>query len=131
KGQVLQYDARTISAMFTRSCAGHTLTAAQIGLPPGRYPYYSVFCDFCGRNPVRWTRIVTREDAALLAKNGEAGRLEVSRRLGWSAVPGNSFTAQPDGDRVVLHGKGEGHGVGYCQRGAAALARSGASFREI
>ena len=131
KGLVLQYDARTIAAMFTRSCAGRTLAAAQIGLTSSRYPYYSVVCDFCSRNPIRWTRVLTHEDAALLLKNGEAGRLEVVRRLGWSAVPGNSFTTEPDGDRVILHGKGEGHGLGYCQRGAAALARAGSGFHEI
>jgi peptidoglycan hydrolase-like amidase len=131
RGMVLAYNRNTVAAMFTRSCGGHTRTPEEIGLPAGGYPYFSVICDFCYRNPVKWTRKVSSEDAAAL-RSGEAGRLDVGRRMGWSAVPSNNFSAlaQADG-KVVLQGIGQGHGVGLCQRGARAMAENGPTFREI
>jgi stage II sporulation protein D len=46
-------------------------------------------------------------------------------------VPSNNFTAHKEDDKVVLEGRGQGHGIGLCQRGAKAMAESGATFREI
>jgi SpoIID/LytB domain protein len=117
--------------MFTRSCAGHTRTPRDIGLPAASYPYFSVECDFCYKNPVRWTREVSPGDAALLFKNGEAGRLAIGRRLGWNVVPSNNFTAKEHDGTVTLHGIGQGHGVGLCQRGAHDLAELGSDFGQI
>jgi SpoIID/LytB domain protein len=34
-------------------------------------------------------------------------------------------------DKVILHGHGWGHGVGLCQIGAAVMAASGKTYREI
>jgi peptidoglycan hydrolase-like amidase len=131
RAMILAYNGTTVAAMFTRSCGGHTRTPKEIGLPVGGYPYFSVICDFCYRNPVRWTRKVSSEDASVL-RSGEAGRLSVGRRMGWSAVPSNNFGAHGAADgAVVLEGIGQGHGVGLCQRGARAMAEGGATFREI
>jgi peptidoglycan hydrolase-like amidase len=134
QGLVLSYDEKPIATMFTRSCGGRTRTPAELGLPTNSYPYFAVLCDICHKNPVRWTRRVSPEDAAILAK-GEAGRLAVDRRLGWHAVPSNNFTARPENKnenaQVVLEGSGQGHGIGLCQRGASAMARTGATFGEI
>jgi len=128
---IITFDDRPVAAMFTRSCGGHTLTPADIGLPSGGYPYFSVLCDFCYKKPVRWSRRVTPEDAALLFDHHEAARLAVGRRLGWNAVPSNTFQAQKSDTDVILEGVGHGHGVGLCQRGARAMAEEGADFREI
>ena len=131
RGMILVYNGKTVTAMFTRSCAGHTRTATEIGLSDGAYPYFSVICDFCYGNPVKWTRKVSSEDAMVL-RSGEAGRLSIGRRLGWSAVPSNNFSVHEEADgTVVLQGTGQGHGVGLCQRGARAMAENGATFREI
>jgi len=46
-------------------------------------------------------------------------------------VPSNTFTAHTDGDEVILRGTGQGHGIGFCQRGASAMAAQGADFRQI
>jgi peptidoglycan hydrolase-like amidase len=127
----LSYNGKPVVAMFTRSCSGHTRTPKEIGLPEGTYPYFSVVCDFCYKKPVKWSREVSSEDAALL-RTGEAGRLNVGRRLGWGEVPSNNFIAhQEAGGKIVLEGRGQGHGVGLCQRGARAMAENGATFREI
>ena len=128
---IITFDDKPVAAMFTRSCGGHTLTPADIGISSGGYPYFSVLCDFCYKNPVRWSRRVTSKDAVVLSDHHEAGRLAVDRRLGWNAVPSNNFTEQPSGTEVILEGVGQGHGVGLCQRGARAMAEEGAGFHEI
>jgi len=130
QGIVLTFEEKPFAAMFSRSCGGHTRTPAEVGLPGGAYPYFSVLCDFCYKSPYRWTRTLSSQDAALLGK-GESGRLAVDRRLGWNAVPSNNFTSRQEGEQVVLEGVGQGHGIGLCQRGAKALADEGSTFRQI
>ncbi|MFN5911638.1 MAG: SpoIID/LytB domain-containing protein [Bacteroidota bacterium] len=41
------------------------------------------------------------------------------------------FSCYPDGDDVVIKGRGFGHGVGLCQEGAMKMARSGFGFDQI
>ena len=131
RGLVLTFNEKPFAAMFTRSCGGHTRTPQEIGLPQAGYPYFSVLCDFCDKNPVRWTRKVSPQDAALLFLNDENGRLAIGRKLGWNAVPSNNFTAREQGSEVILHGVGQGHGLGLCQRGARNMAEQGSTFRDI
>jgi len=130
-GLVLTYEEKPVTAMFSRSCGGRTRTPEEIRVSQNGYPYFSVRCDFCYNHPVRWTRKVSREDAALLRLHGENGRLAIGRRLGWDAVPSNNFTAQEAGGEVTLSGVGQGHGLGLCQRGARNMAESGSDFRAI
>jgi peptidoglycan hydrolase-like amidase len=128
---VLTFNGKPIASMFTRSCGGHTRTAQEIGLPQAEYPYFSVTCDLCAKNPFRWTRKVSSDDASLLFLHGESGRLSICRRLGWNAVPSNNFTAREQDGAVVLQGAGQGHGLGLCQRGARGMAEQASGFREI
>lgn len=130
RGIVLTFEDKPFAPMFSRSCGGHTRTPVELGLPGSAYPYFSVVCDFCYKSPYRWTRRLSFQDAALLEK-GESGRLAVDRRLGWNAVPSNNFTSREEGGQVILEGVGEGHGIGFCQRGARAMAEEGAGFRQI
>lgn len=53
--------------------------------------------------------------------------LAIGQRMGWGAVPGVQFDLRQDGDTLHVRGRGLGHGVGLCQRGAAAWARQGRS----
>lgn len=130
RGLVLTFEEKPFAPMFSRSCGGHTHAPASVGLPGGTYPYFSVLCDFCYKDPYRWTRKLSLQDAALLA-TGEPGRLAVDRRLGWNAVPSNNFTSRQEGGQVILQGVGQGHGIGLCQRGAKAMAEQGSSFQQI
>src|SRR5580692_11737163 len=69
---IVIFEEKAVAAMFTRSCGGHTLTPADIGISSRGYPYFSVDCDFCHKNPVRWSRRLSREDAAILSDHHEA-----------------------------------------------------------
>jgi stage II sporulation protein D len=131
RGLVILFEGKPIAAMFTRSCGGQTRVPAEIGMPSNAYPYFPVVCDYCYKHPSRWTRRISQRDAQGLLGKGEAGRLVIDRRLGWNAVPSNNFTARNDGADVILKGAGQGHGVGFCQRGAKAMAEGGTGFREI
>lgn len=58
--------------------------------------------------------------------------------LGWSVLKSTRFTLDcerlPDGragERITFHGRGYGHGVGLCQRGACGMAKQGADYRAI
>jgi peptidoglycan hydrolase-like amidase len=128
---VLTYEEEPVAAMFTRSCGGRTRTPEEIRVSQKGYPYFSVRCEFCYNNPVRWTRKVSREDEEMLKLRGENGRLAIGRRLGWNAVPSNNFTALEVGGEVTLIGVGQGHGLGLCQRGARGMAEGGSDFRAI
>jgi len=128
---VLAFNDKPIVAMFTRSCAGTTRVPTDSDSPSGSYPYYSVRCDHCYKDPIRWTRTLSREDAAMLSSQGETGRIAIGRKLGWDAVPSYTFTTREQGDEVVLEGVGQGHGIGLCQRGARNMAAFGSDFRAI
>jgi len=41
------------------------------------------------------------------------------------------FSCRPEGEDVVISGRGFGHGVGLCQEGAMKMARSGFDFEQI
>ncbi|HEY1676400.1 MAG TPA: SpoIID/LytB domain-containing protein [Candidatus Sulfotelmatobacter sp.] len=130
-GLVIAYDSRPVAAMYSRSCSGRTRTPAQLGLPSSGYPYYSVECQHCRRHPQLWRSRIPIEETLPALGSDEMARLEIDRKLGWNAVPGNDFTARRQSGEVVLSGAGYGHGIGLCQSGAKAMAQAGASFREI
>ena len=67
---------------------------------------------------------------------------QLNYRAGTFTVPLNSlrselnlrstfFSVVPDGDYVILKGRGYGHGVGLCQEGAMAMAVAGSNYRQI
>jgi stage II sporulation protein D len=131
RGLVITYQSQPIAPMYTRSCSGRTLTPAEVGLPPATYPYYSVDCKYCREHPSRWQTRLSAADSAALHNSDESSRLNLDRRVGWSAVPSNTFSMKKEGPQTVLHGVGQGHGIGLCQAGARSMAKEGADFTEI
>ncbi|HEX9291822.1 MAG TPA: SpoIID/LytB domain-containing protein, partial [Anaeromyxobacteraceae bacterium] len=73
--------------------------------------------------------------ARALVLTGDAGRavvegeLRIRRLLG--NLPSAMFVLDREGDAVVLHGGGWGHGAGMCQWGAVGRAEAGQSYRDI
>jgi stage II sporulation protein D len=63
--------------------------------------------------------------------SAEDFQLAVGESLGWNKVPSTWFEISRQGDTFAFHGRGWGHGVGLCQKGAAAMAVEGHSEREI
>ncbi len=123
---VLLHDGRPLEAMHHANCGGYTKSLADTGMANQPYPYYSVKCPAPAE---LWTRTLTNEDAQRLASNlnSENLRIEICRRLGWDAIPGNNYRLAG----TKLQGKGRGHGVGLCQEGAAALAGQGMDYVSI
>jgi len=131
RGLVLAWQAKPFAAMYSASCSGRTHSLAEIGYTVKDYPYFAADCAYCRRNPERWAATVSREDAAALSSRSESERIRLARKLGWSTVPSNDHSAKSNGTMVDLAGVGRGHGLGLCQRGAAAMASEGKNFREI
>ncbi len=133
RGLVLEHRDQIVPAYYSASCGGRTRTLAELGLPPADYPYYAVDCVYCRRHAEEWERRIDEEVALPLLEDGnrERSRLDVGRHLGWNAVPGSNYEAEQEGDALVVRGRGLGHGLGLCQRGAADMVARGAGFRAI
>ncbi len=57
--------------------------------------------------------------------------LTIRRYLSKTHLKSSAFDITFSGEKVVLDGRGWGHGVGLCQIGAAVMAREGYGYREI
>ena len=125
RGMVLTYNSAPFAAMFSSSCGGRTKSLAELGLPVRDYPYFAVECPYCRRSAPHWTRTVPA------AAVSERERLAFNRQHGWSALPGNHYSTEQSSNGVIVEGSGLGHGLGLCQKGAAAMAAEGKTFREI
>jgi stage II sporulation protein D len=158
-GEVLVAGMEPVEAYFHASCGGRT--EAGLAALGRDLPYLApVDCGRCGRAPrVRWS--VEVPAAELVAAGlgpapsgarvsertatGRAARVELEaggrraslaavdlrQRLGWSRLPSLAFEVRAAGGALVFEGRGQGHGAGLCQWGAAGLAREGKSYREI
>ncbi len=111
----LSYQNRIFAPLYAAACGGRTRTASSVGLQSEPYPYFAVDCRECQRNARTWTKTI----------EGNPTPTEQFRLA--HKIPSNNYTA----NHSTLNGRGEGHGVGLCQRGASAMAAAGASFRDI
>ena len=57
--------------------------------------------------------------------------LEIRRALSETHLYSSAFEVEKQGDNVILHGSGWGHGVGLCQIGAAVMGEQGKTYDEI
>ncbi len=75
-------------------------------------------------------RVVTlRVDERIIG--AEDFRIAVGESLGWNKLPSTWFEVSRQGDSFLFHGRGMGHGVGLCQKGASVMAAQGRSFLDI
>lgn len=119
RGEIMEYQDRAFAPLYFASCDGRTRMAEHAGFSADPYPYFSVPCR---HEVVEWT---AAHDETLDGK--ESSRLRVNRARGNWSVKSNAYVEESG----ILHGKGEGHLVGMCQRGAAVKAGRGETYREI
>ena len=114
RGMVVTFQGKVFAPAYSASCGGRTKTAVEVGWDPEPYPYFPVDCDVCRRVEPEWERTLP----VLPSRVGqEAARLWLGRTFGWDTLPSNNYTLTGN----VARGRGRGHGVGFCQRGAAGL----------
>lgn len=129
---VVTYQDRPLAAMYHASCGGRTKSASEVGMQSDVYPYFPVACEACLRDAVPWTKRLPQDAARpILGELSETLRLRIVRELGWNALPSNNYEARVSNGEILVEGRGEGHGIGVCQKGAIALARKGDDFRTI
>jgi stage II sporulation protein D len=101
-----------------------TAALASHGLAPAGWRSLAV-----GRRGESGRAVTLRLDAREIS--AEDFRLAVGESLGWSKIPSTWFEVSRQGDRFAFHGRGWGHGVGLCQKGAAMMAAQGRTTGEI
>jgi stage II sporulation protein D len=60
-----------------------------------------------------------------------AFQFAIGRELGWNTLRSAFFDPHPDGAKILFTGRGSGHGVGLCQRGADQMGAEGRTYGEI
>ncbi|HYP06630.1 MAG TPA: SpoIID/LytB domain-containing protein, partial [Bryobacteraceae bacterium] len=132
EGIVLARGDKVLPAMYHASCGGRTKSSTDIGLKDDDYPYTPVDCEACRRDAPIWTRKLPAAVAApLINSPSESKRLKINREQGSKTLPSNTYKAAGEGDSVIFEGRGDGHGLGVCQKGIIALAAAGADFRTL
>jgi len=58
-------------------------------------------------------------------------RSAIGHNIGWDRLKSNLYEVSDQGNAIVFHGRGSGHGVGLCQVGAEVMGEEGHSYREI
>ncbi|HMN06724.1 MAG TPA: SpoIID/LytB domain-containing protein [Flavobacteriales bacterium] len=156
---VVDADIRLIHATFHSNCGGETMNAEEVWSKSEPY-LVSTLDTFCLREPhAVWEKTMPRsqwlnhlrkqygvntEDSNVVASVTDyvPGCRDQFLANITPAVPlvqlrkdfqlrSAYFSIKPQGDMVVLNGRGFGHGVGLCQEGAMHMARHGHSYTEI
>ena len=127
---ILHYKGEPFATLYSASCGGVTMNAAEAGMNSEPYPYFRVKCE---EHAPEWERRFAGNDADSIAlrPHSESIRISICRRLGWDALPGNNYTINRGENEMVLRGRGRGHGLGLCQQGAAAMALRGLKAAQI
>lgn len=137
RGEALRWDGAPAHVYYHAHCGGRTADPADLWPGHARLPYLAAKDDpHHAAGDSAWTFSAPAAELADIlsiqtARAPERVRLALGRRYGWSRVPGGLFSASRDGDRIVLRGRGAGHGAGLCQAGAVNMARAGAGYREV
>ena len=159
-GNLIWYRGAVAMALYSRDCGGVTEEGAAPYLPSRADPYCGrgtwrwsasarVIAVALGRSGLRAPRelggigVARRTESgrvreAALTGGGETVRvaaeslrLAVGRTLGFATIRSDWWQTSAAGGRIEFVGRGEGHGVGLCQRGAERMGELGRPWREI
>ena len=153
---ILDQDSTPIVSAFHSNCGGETSSSQDVWLTGHSYlkKVIDPYCLF-SRNAV-WNKSIALNDWLIFITNsGYTGRTDDSSlfsfsqqtrltdyRTGSFTMPlttirtelnlrSTFFSIVPEGDSILLSGRGYGHGVGLCQEGAMVMAEKGFKFRQI
>ena len=73
----------------------------------------------------------TSDDGTISIVAASALRFGIGRALGWNYVRSDAYEIGVRNGALVFDGRGHGHGVGFCQAGAAEMASEGRNTRQI
>ncbi len=79
----------------------------------------------------RIVSVVISGEKSVTTVRGEVLRQLLNERFGPKSIRSTRFSVVRRGDQFVFEGQGWGHGIGLCQRGAAARARAGHTVAQI
>lgn len=153
---VLDSGKNLIISAFHSNCGGETSLPEDVWLTG--MPYlkrkHDPYC-IASHNALWEKRISVKDWAVVMKRHGFEGSFDnpaiftyiqtsrqINYRAGTFSIPLNTirselnlrstfFSVIPDGDSLLLKGKGYGHGVGLCQEGAMQMAVNGSSYRQI
>lgn len=149
------YDSTLILTPFHSNCGGETEASENVWLTESPY-LKSVIDPYCGfsRN-ARWDKEIRfNEWLAYLESKGYSGGVSAASvdfrqdarktdfRIGDFSLPLTTirqdwglrsafFSMFVSGEKLLINGKGYGHGVGLCQEGAMVMALRGFSYKQI
>lgn len=154
---IVDSDINLITATFYSNCGGETANSEDVWLQK-MYYLRSVKDTFClNGNNSTWTKKIPRTKWASYLNRYDYPNDELTNECGLEyfqcgreqyfqkdnvKIPfadirkdfnlkSAQFDVVPDGNFVLLKGKGFGHGVGLCQEGAMRMAKLGYSYAEI
>lgn len=158
EGELLWSEGRPAATYYHRSCGGE-IDDAQALEPDLHVRYLKRHQDdHCVAIPDEWQSEISKTDLARalgrpvasvrVVARGDSGRarrllindraitatefrLAIGRTLGWDKLRSDLYEEEDRGDRIVIRGRGQGHGVGLCQRGAESMGVQGHNYREI
>jgi stage II sporulation protein D len=145
-----------VNPVYHSNCGGMTSDAFRVWKEPLPHlqPVTDPFC--CNSHNAKWETVMSRNEwvAYLISKGFEKDQLQQASlnftptvrekfyRIGEKKVEMTDirrelnlksawFSITSEGDKVFLHGKGYGHGVGMCQEGAMEMAKKGYVYVDI
>jgi stage II sporulation protein D len=151
RGEVLTRGQLPAETLFHACCGGRTRSAASVfgATVPYLIPIDDPDCSKCPKH--RWTVSIDLDGEGRKLGQGiekvqlegdqvvfrtrkgrrSLNRRQVRKRLGAIRIPSAWFTLEQRGRKLILRGKGSGHGVGLCQWGAHGMAEKGKSYEAI
>ena len=151
------YNFKLITAAFHSNSGGQTARASDVWMTDEVYLQSVVDPYSLQQEHAKWVDTITFEDwKAYLVENGMKSALKVPEEILYVeqmrrkkffvldkdslrmtkiradyGFPSAFFDMFPEGDSVLVWGKGYGHGVGMSQEGAKKMARDGFSYQDI
>lgn len=154
---ILDENNRLIDALFSANCGGQTNSSEMVWTTA--IPYLrSVKDPYCiDQRQAKWEKTIpTQKFKDFLKQKGinlpenisvQTFAFKQPKRLKYYTINSQQiklttiryglhlrstfFEIEPDGNNLLFHGRGYGHGVGMCQEGAMNMAKKGKNYKEI